>query len=113
MAAMTQALVDLRREHGTFGPVLPEELKGKPLGPVVMGKDVRFASDLAQETAVEVFAGNSMKVLLHRGGRSTPTPVVSHAILSRVAQGEIGYQGRKQNIWAGGFFFLGSSIKVA
>ena len=88
VAAMTQALVDIRRERGTFGPVLPEELKEKPLGPVVMGKDVRFASDLAQQTAVEVFAGNGMKVLIHRGGRSTPTPVVSHAILTRVAQGE-------------------------
>ncbi|NLW55574.1 MAG: alpha-D-glucose phosphate-specific phosphoglucomutase [Firmicutes bacterium] len=88
VAAMTQALVDLRRERGSFGPVLPEELKEKPLGPVVVGKDVRFASDLAQQTAVEVFAGNGMKVLLHRGGRSTPTPVISHAILTRVAQGE-------------------------
>ena len=88
VAALTQALVDIRRERGTFGPVLPEDLKEKPLGPVVMGKDVRFASDLAQETAVEVFAGNGMKVLLHRGGRSTPTPVISHAILTRVAQGE-------------------------
>ncbi len=88
VAAMTQALVDLRRERGTFGPVLPEELKEKPLGPVVVGKDVRFASDLAEQTAVEVFAGNGMKVLIHRGGRSTPTPVVSHAILTRVARGE-------------------------
>ncbi|NLM36835.1 MAG: alpha-D-glucose phosphate-specific phosphoglucomutase [Firmicutes bacterium] len=88
VAAMTQALVDLRRERGTFGPVLPEELKDKPLGPVVVGKDVRFASDLAQQTAVEVFAGNGMKVLLHRGGRSTPTPVISHAILTWVARGE-------------------------
>lgn len=88
VAAMTQALVDLRKEKDTFGPGVPENLKGKPLGPVVMGKDVRFASDLAQQTAVEVFAGNSMKVLIHQGGRSTPTPVISHAILTRVARGE-------------------------
>jgi len=88
VAAMTQALVDLRQEQGTFGPVLPEQLREKPLGPVVMGKDVRFASDLAQETAVEVLAGNGMKVLLQHGGRSTPTPVISHAILSRVGRGE-------------------------
>ncbi|NLY91631.1 MAG: alpha-D-glucose phosphate-specific phosphoglucomutase [Firmicutes bacterium] len=88
VAAMTQALVDLRHEHGTFGPVLPAALRDRPLGPVVMGKDVRFASDLAQETAIEVFTGNGMEVLIHQGGRSTPTPVISHAILTRVARGE-------------------------
>ena len=88
VAAMTQALVDLRKEKGTFGPCISETLKDKPLGPVVMGKDVRFASDLAQLTAAEVFADNGMKVLVHRGGRSTPTPVVSHAILTRVERGE-------------------------
>lgn len=88
VAAMTQALVDIRREKGTFGPYMPEALADKALGPVVMGKDVRFSSDLAEVTAAEVFAGNDMKVLVQQGGRSTPTPVVSHAILSRVARGE-------------------------
>ncbi len=88
VAAMTQALVDIRHQNGTFGPCLPDILKDKPLGPIIMGKDVRFASDLAQETAAEVFAGNEMRVLIHQGGRSTPTPVVSHAIQSRVARGE-------------------------
>lgn len=88
VAAMSQALVDLRREKGTFGPYHPEELRDKPLGAVIMGKDVRYASDLAQETAAEVFAGNGMKVLIHQGNRSTPTPVISHTILNRVAQGE-------------------------
>jgi phosphoglucomutase len=88
VAAMTQALADLRNEHGTFGPYLPDSLQGQPLGPVIMGKDVRFASDLAQETAATVFAGNSMPVLIQQGSHSTPTPVVSHAILSRVAKGE-------------------------
>ncbi len=88
VAAMTQALVDIRKENGTFGPYLPDGLKDKPLGPVIMGKDVRFGSDLAESTAVEVFAGNEMKVLIHKGSRSTPTPVISHAILARVARGE-------------------------
>jgi phosphoglucomutase len=88
VAAMTQALADIRMEHGTFGPYLPNTLQTQPLGPLVMGKDVRFASDLAQETAAEVFAGNGMQVLLQQGGRSTPTPVVSHTILNRVAHGE-------------------------
>lgn len=88
VAAMTQALVSIREAKGTFGPYMPDDLKDKALGPVVMGKDVRFSSDLAQVTAAEVFAGNGMNVLVHQGGRSTPTPVVSHAILSRVARGE-------------------------
>ncbi len=88
VAAMTQALVDIRNERGTFGPYLPDHLKNKPLGPIIMGKDVRFASDLAQVTAAEVFAANNMPVFIHKGGRSTPTPVVSHTILSHIARGE-------------------------
>jgi len=88
VAAMTQALVDIRKEKGTFGPYMPEDLKDKAPGPVIMGKDVRFGSDLAEITAAEVFAGNDMKVLVQQGKRSTPTPVISHAILSRVGQGE-------------------------
>jgi phosphoglucomutase len=88
VAAMTQALVDIRKEKGTFGPYMPEPLADKPLGALVMGKDVRFSSDLAEVTAAEVFAGNGMKVMVQKGRRSTPTPVVSHAILSRVARGE-------------------------
>jgi phosphoglucomutase len=88
VAAMTQALADLRAEQGTFGPYLPDRLREQPLGPIIMGKDVRFASDLAQQTAAEVFAANNMVVLVHQGDRSTPTPVVSHAILSRTGQGE-------------------------
>jgi phosphoglucomutase len=88
VAAMTQALADLRREAGTFGPYLPETLQKQPLGPLVMGKDVRYSSDLAQETAAEVFAGNKIPVLVQQGGRSTPTPVVSFTILDRVAHGE-------------------------
>ncbi len=88
VAAMTQALVDIRNEKGTFGPYLPDHLKSKPLGPIIMGKDVRFASDLAQITAAEVFAANNMPVFIHKGGRSTPTPVISHTILSHIARGE-------------------------
>jgi phosphoglucomutase len=88
VAAITQALVDIRNEEGTFGPYLPDNFKDKPLGAVIMGKDVRFASDLSQITAAEVFAGNGMQVYIHQGGRSTPTPVVSHTILSHVSRGE-------------------------
>ena len=92
VASMTQALCDIRTSKGTFGPQLHPDLqrlfvKGG-LGPIVMGKDVRFTSDLAQRTAAEVFAANGMTVIIHKGDRATPTPVVSHTILSRNINGE-------------------------
>lgn len=86
VAAITQALADIRGERGTFGPDLTSEKN--VAGPVIMGKDVRFTSDLAQRTAAEVFAGNGMTVIIQKGDRSTPTPVVSHQIISRNAKGE-------------------------
>ena len=81
VAAITQALVDIRKERGTFGPdPVPTWINSRPMGPIVMGKDVRFSSDFAQTTAAEIFAGNGMKVIIHKGGRATPTPVISHLI---------------------------------
>ena len=91
VAAMTQALVDIRKERGTFGPAESDDpaanLGGRPPGPIVLGKDVRFTSDLAQITAAEVLAGNGIRVIVHRGGRATPTPVISHTILAANAAG--------------------------
>ncbi len=80
VAAMVQALCDLRTERGAFGPASPPP--GRSPGPVVVAKDVRHASDLALVTVVEVLAGNDVPVIVHRGGRATPTPVVSHTILA-------------------------------
>jgi phosphoglucomutase len=92
VAAMTQALVDIRQARGTFGPAPSDDpavnLGGRPPGAIVIGKDVRHGSDFALRTAVEVFAGNGVPVILHRGDRSTPTPVVSWAIRSGNARGE-------------------------
>ncbi|MFH1464234.1 MAG: phosphoglucomutase, alpha-D-glucose phosphate-specific [Pseudomonadota bacterium] len=92
VAAMTQALVDIRQARGTFGPAASDDpavnLRGGPPGPVVIGKDVRFTSDWALVTAVEVFAGNGVPVILAQGGRATPTPVVSHAIRAAQARRE-------------------------
>ena len=85
VAAMTQALCDIRRARGTWGPADSDDpaanLRGGLPGPVFLAKDVRFTSDFALRTAAEVFAGNGVAVLVHRGDRATPTPVVSHAIL--------------------------------
>lgn len=91
VAAMTQALCDIRRQRGTFGPAASDDpavnLGGRPAGPVVLGKDVRYTSDFALVTAAEVFAGNGVTVIVHRGDRATPTPVISHTILLANAAG--------------------------
>lgn len=87
VAAMTQALCDIRKQRGTFGPDLPD-LPAAAAGPIYLGKDVRFTSDFALQTAAEVFAGNGFEVRVQRGGRSTPTPVISHAILAAQARGD-------------------------
>jgi phosphoglucomutase len=44
--------------------------------------DTHLLSALAQETVLEVLASNSMDVKVQAGGGVTPTPVISHAILS-------------------------------
>lgn len=85
VAAMTQALVEIRNDRGTYGPSLL--FTGK-LGPIVVGKDVRPTSDFAERTAVEVFTGNGMPVIINKGGRATPTPTVSFEIIERNKRGE-------------------------
>ncbi|HQI01915.1 MAG TPA: phosphoglucomutase (alpha-D-glucose-1,6-bisphosphate-dependent) [Deltaproteobacteria bacterium] len=51
-------------------------------GPLFMGKDTHALSGPAQETALEVLAANGVDVLIQEGNGFTPTPVISHAILS-------------------------------
>ena len=91
VAAITQALVDIRKQRGTFGPDFCQnsgaKSSNKELGPIIMGKDVRYTSDFAQQTAAEVFAGNGLKVIIHKDSRSTPTPVISHQIINRNKRG--------------------------
>jgi phosphoglucomutase len=66
--AITQAICDYRRVHGTNGPLY-------------MGKDTHALSGPAQRTALEVLAGNGVETVIQRDDGFTPTPVVSHAIL--------------------------------
>jgi phosphoglucomutase len=66
--AITQAICDYRRRHGTDGPVF-------------MGKDTHALSTPAQRTAVEVLAGNRVETFIQRDDGVTPTPVISRAIL--------------------------------
>ena len=66
--AITQAICDYRKAHGTSGPLY-------------MGKDTHALSGPAQRTALEVLAANGVEVIIQRNDGFTPTPVVSHSIL--------------------------------
>jgi phosphoglucomutase len=51
-------------------------------GPLFLGMDTHALSEPALATAIEVFAGNELTVMIQKGLRYTPTPVISHAILT-------------------------------
>src|SRR5215813_4619315 len=67
--AITQAICDYRKAHGTTGPLF-------------MGKDTHALSGPAQRTALEVLAANGVETIIQQADGVTPTPVISHAILS-------------------------------
>ncbi|MEB3886509.1 phosphoglucomutase (alpha-D-glucose-1,6-bisphosphate-dependent) [Lyngbya sp. CCY1209] len=70
--AVTQATVEYRKNHGITGPLY-------------MGMDSHALSEPAQKTALEVLAANGVETCIARGeggARFTPTPAVSHAILT-------------------------------
>jgi len=67
--AISQAIVEYRNKQGTSGPLY-------------IGKDTHGLSEPALRTAVEVFAANDVEVMLQEGMGYTPTPVISHAILT-------------------------------
>ena len=68
IAAITQAIVEYRTGQGITGPLF-------------MGKDTHALSEPAQNTALEVLAGNGVNVLIDSRNGFTPTPALSHAIL--------------------------------
>ena len=47
-----------------------------------MGKDTHALSEVAQRTALEVLAANEIETIIQERGGFTPTPVISHAILT-------------------------------
>ena len=51
-------------------------------GPLFMGMDTHALSEPALASALEVFAANGMTVMIQEGLGYTPTPVISHAILT-------------------------------
>jgi len=67
--AITQAICCYRKEQGITGPLF-------------LGMDTHALSDPAHATALEVLAANGMEVMIRQGSGFTPTPVISHAILT-------------------------------
>ncbi|MFF8404661.1 phosphoglucomutase (alpha-D-glucose-1,6-bisphosphate-dependent) [Streptomyces sp. NPDC014846] len=69
IAATSQAICEYRAGQGTDGPLF-------------LGADSHALSEPAKVTALEVFAANGVTVLVDSEDGYTPTPAVSHAILT-------------------------------
>ena len=67
--AITQAICLYRKQQGTDGPLF-------------LGIDTHALSVPACATALEVLAANGVEVMIADGDEYTPTPVISHAILT-------------------------------
>ncbi|AGC61653.1 phosphoglucomutase PgmA [Mycobacterium liflandii 128FXT] len=67
--AITQAIVEYRAARGTTGPLF-------------IGRDTHGLSEPAWVSALEVLAGNNVVTMIDSADRYTPTPAVSHAILT-------------------------------
>lgn len=67
--AIAQAIVNLRKQQGLTGPCF-------------IGKDTHALSEAAFITVIEVLAANQVSVVIQRDNGFTPTPAISHAIIS-------------------------------
>jgi phosphoglucomutase len=67
--AISQAVVDYRQKKGIKGPLF-------------LGIDTHALSEPAMVSALEVFAANDIEVRYQEGFGYTPTPAISHAILT-------------------------------
>jgi len=67
--AITQAICQYRKQGGVDGPLY-------------LAKDTHALSEPAFATALEVLAGNDVDVMADRAWGFTPTPALSHAILT-------------------------------
>jgi len=72
--AVTQAICDYRRDRGITGPLF-------------MGMDTHALSEPSHATALEVLGANGVPVRIQENFGYTPTPVISHAILTHNGQG--------------------------
>ena len=69
IVATTQAIVEYRAGQGTTGPLF-------------IGRDTHALSEPAWVSALEVLAANDVVAMVDSADRYTPTPAVSHAILT-------------------------------
>ncbi|MEI9998899.1 MAG: phosphoglucomutase (alpha-D-glucose-1,6-bisphosphate-dependent) [Verrucomicrobiota bacterium] len=69
IAAITQAICEYRKGQKTDGPLF-------------LGIDTHALSVPASVTALEVLAANGVEVMIAEGNEYTPTPVISHAVLT-------------------------------
>ena len=69
IVAVTQAICEYRALQDTTGPLY-------------LGKDTHALSDPAFMTVLEVLAANGVNTMIDTDGGFTPTPVISHAILT-------------------------------
>jgi phosphoglucomutase len=76
--AITQAICLYRKQHGIDGPLF-------------IGIDTHALSEPAFASALEVLAANGVDVMVDADNGYTPTPVVSHAVLSH-------NRGRRQGL---------------
>jgi len=67
--AISQAIAEFRKSEGTSGPLY-------------IGMDTHALSEPAQYSAIEVFAANGVDIVIQEAFGYTPTPVISHAILT-------------------------------
>jgi len=67
--AISQAICEYREAQGITGPLY-------------IGMDTHALSEPALASAIEVFAGNEQHIMIQEGLGYTPTPVISHAILT-------------------------------
>jgi phosphoglucomutase len=73
IAAITQAICDYRRRESTTGPLF-------------LAQDTHALSEPAFATALEVLAANNIETMVDADLAYTPTPALSHAILTYNAQ---------------------------
>jgi phosphoglucomutase len=82
IAAITQAIVEYRHGQGTTGPLF-------------LAQDTHALSEPAFTTALEVLAANGIDVMTDERLGYTPTPALSHAILTYNASGGNSKNGGK------------------
>jgi phosphoglucomutase len=68
--AICQAVADYRKKNGITGPLF-------------LGKDTHALSEAAFASALEVLIANKIQVCIQKDLGYTPTPVISHAILTQ------------------------------